>query len=125
MTSWDEGKGDVDYNYEDGRSYISAVSEVIHDESETCAGAAKVGNRRGETRAVARHPALCAFSLLFRFFCTEGAGERTWVLTDASREGKKQQQIWSQQIKSWLTRMMVGYTLIENKKQFKSSPKKM
>lgn len=49
VTSWDEGKGDVDYNYEDGRSYISAVSEVIHDESETCDGAAKVSERQQAT----------------------------------------------------------------------------
>lgn len=32
----------VDTNHEDGRSYISAVSEVIYDSSQTCEGNAKV-----------------------------------------------------------------------------------
>lgn len=42
VTSWDEGKGTVDTNHEDGRSYISALSEVIYDPELTCAGMAEV-----------------------------------------------------------------------------------
>lgn len=42
MISWDEGKGTVDTHHEDGRSYISAVSEVKYDPSLTCEGNAKV-----------------------------------------------------------------------------------
>lgn len=42
VVSWDEGKGMVDTHYEDGRSYISAVSEVIYDPSQMCEGNAKV-----------------------------------------------------------------------------------
>lgn len=42
VVSWDERKGTVDTNHEDGRSYISAVSELIYDTSQTCNGTAKV-----------------------------------------------------------------------------------
>lgn len=42
VVSWDEGKGTVDTNHEDGRSYISAVSELIYDPSQECNGTAKV-----------------------------------------------------------------------------------
>ncbi|CAM9140533.1 unnamed protein product [Laminaria digitata] len=48
VVSWDEGKGTVDTNHEDGRSYISAVSELIYDENQLCNGTAK--ENRGETR---------------------------------------------------------------------------
>eukprot|EP00903_Cladosiphon_okamuranus_P019297 g17738.t1 len=48
VTSWDEGKGTVDSNHEDGRSYISCVSEVIYDPLQTCNGTAK--STRGEAR---------------------------------------------------------------------------
>ncbi|CAM9422628.1 unnamed protein product [Ascophyllum nodosum] len=40
--------GEVDDDYEDGRSYISAISEVITNPSESCVGMAK--NDRGEAR---------------------------------------------------------------------------
>lgn len=42
VVSWDEDRGTVDTNHEDGRSYISALSEVIYDELQTCNGTAKV-----------------------------------------------------------------------------------
>lgn len=42
VVSWDEDKGTVDTNYEDGRSYISCLSEVIYDPYQTCNGTAKV-----------------------------------------------------------------------------------
>jgi poly(beta-D-mannuronate) C5 epimerase len=48
VTSWDPSKGDVDTDWGDGRSYISAISEVVLDASETCEGAAK--NNMGEAR---------------------------------------------------------------------------
>lgn len=41
VVSWDEVKGTVDSNHEDGRSYISALSEV-YDNLQTCNGTAKV-----------------------------------------------------------------------------------
>lgn len=46
--SWDEAAETYDENYEDGRSYISVVSEVIVDDDETCEGRAK--NNMGEAR---------------------------------------------------------------------------
>ena len=48
VTSWDASKGEVDENWGDGRSYISAISEVVLDSSETCQGAAK--NNMGVAR---------------------------------------------------------------------------
>lgn len=42
VVSWNELEGTVDSNHEDGRSYISALSEVIYDGSQTCNGTAKV-----------------------------------------------------------------------------------
>lgn len=48
VTSWDDSKGDVDTNFADGRSYISAISEVVLDAGETCQGSAK--NNMGEAR---------------------------------------------------------------------------
>lgn len=48
VTSWDEDTNSPDMAYGSGRSYISAVSEVITDTSETCAGHAK--NNMGEAR---------------------------------------------------------------------------
>ncbi|CAM9326086.1 unnamed protein product [Ectocarpus sp. 12 AP-2014] len=48
VVSWNEGKGTVDTNHEDGRSYISAVSEVIYDPNQTCNGTAK--SEMGEAR---------------------------------------------------------------------------
>lgn len=48
VTSWDSSKGDVDTEWGDGRSYISAISEVVLDASETCQGSAK--NNMGEAR---------------------------------------------------------------------------
>lgn len=41
VISWNEGSGTVDTNHEDGRSYISAISEVIYA-NQTCEGTAKV-----------------------------------------------------------------------------------
>lgn len=46
--SWNEGKGKVDTDTDDGRSYISVISEVVVDSSEDCTGAAK--NTMGEAR---------------------------------------------------------------------------
>lgn len=48
VVSWDEGKGTVDEDVDDGRSYISVISEVIVDEDEDCDGAAK--KTMGEAR---------------------------------------------------------------------------
>lgn len=48
VTSWDSAAYDVDSNYEDGRAYISAISEVVVDATETCQGVAK--NEMGEAR---------------------------------------------------------------------------
>lgn len=48
VTSWDSSKGDVDTDWSDGRSYLSAISEVVLDASETCIGSAK--NDMGEAR---------------------------------------------------------------------------
>lgn len=48
VTSWDSSKGDVDTDWSDGRSYLSAISEVVLDASETCVGSAK--NDMGEAR---------------------------------------------------------------------------
>lgn len=45
---WDTLNNSVDANEDDGRSYISAVSEVITDANNTCEGAAK--NDMGEAR---------------------------------------------------------------------------
>lgn len=42
VVSWDEGKGTVDTHHEDGRSYISAVSEVLYDAALSCDGEPKV-----------------------------------------------------------------------------------
>lgn len=48
VTSWDLSMDDVDTNWADGRSYLSAISEVVLDPSETCEGVAK--NEMGEAR---------------------------------------------------------------------------
>ena len=48
VTSWDDSTSSVDTNFEDGRSYISCLSEVLVDPSETCTGVAK--NNMGECR---------------------------------------------------------------------------
>ena len=48
VTSWDPSKAEVDSDWADGRSYISAISEVVLDPAETCEGAAK--NNMGEAR---------------------------------------------------------------------------
>ena len=48
VTSWDPSKAEVDSDWSDGRSYISAISEVVLDPAETCEGAAK--NNMGEAR---------------------------------------------------------------------------
>ena len=53
VTSWDSSKNDVDTDWGDGRSYISAISEVVLDASETCEGAAK--NNMGEARMDVEH----------------------------------------------------------------------
>lgn len=48
VTSWDLEVNGVDTNHEDGRAYLSAISEVLVDPSETCQGVAK--NNMGEAR---------------------------------------------------------------------------
>ena len=48
VTSWDPSKASVDEDWGDGRSYISAISEVVLDAAETCQGVAK--NEMGEAR---------------------------------------------------------------------------
>lgn len=48
VTSWDPNKGDVYTDWGDGRSYMSAISEIVTDASEACQGAAK--NQMGEAR---------------------------------------------------------------------------
>lgn len=46
--SWDEDAESYDEDYEDGRSYISVISEIITDEDEDCDGRAK--KTMGEAR---------------------------------------------------------------------------
>ena len=46
--SWDTDNNDVDEDEDDGRSYISAVSEVIVDENESCSERPKTN--MGEAR---------------------------------------------------------------------------
>lgn len=48
ITSWDISKDDFDRNLEDGRSFISAISEVIVNPNETCSGFGK--SQMGESR---------------------------------------------------------------------------
>ena len=48
MFAWDTKNNEVDEDEDDGRSYISAVSEIITDSSETCDGRAK--SNMGEAR---------------------------------------------------------------------------
>ena len=48
MISWDDTTNSPDVDETDGRSYISTISEVIVDASETCEGRAK--NDMGEAR---------------------------------------------------------------------------
>lgn len=48
MFAWDTSTNSVDKNEDDGRSYVSAVSQVITDTSETCDGRAR--NNYGEAR---------------------------------------------------------------------------
>ena len=48
VTSWDSSKNGPDENIEDGRSYLSAISEVITDPKLLCDGQAK--NTMGEAR---------------------------------------------------------------------------
>ena len=48
ITSWDVSKNDVDRNLEDGRSFMSAISEVIVNPNETCSGFGKT--QMGESR---------------------------------------------------------------------------
>ena len=48
MFSWDTDNNAPDEDEDDGRSYISAVSEIITDEDEDCEGRAK--NTMGEAR---------------------------------------------------------------------------
>ncbi len=48
VTSWDPSTSGVDTDWEDGRSYISAISEVLLDSDETCEGVAK--HNMGEAR---------------------------------------------------------------------------
>lgn len=50
MFGWDTVNNDYDMDEEDGRSYISAVSEIIMDPTELCEGHAK--NTMGEARMV-------------------------------------------------------------------------
>ncbi|CAN0526319.1 unnamed protein product, partial [Scytosiphon promiscuus] len=45
---WDTPKNTYDKKHSDGRSYISAISEVIMDSAESCSGKAK--NEMGEAR---------------------------------------------------------------------------
>ena len=46
MFSWDTDNNAPDEDEDDGRSYISAVSEIITDDDEDCEGRAK--NTMGE-----------------------------------------------------------------------------
>ncbi|CAM9470339.1 unnamed protein product, partial [Choristocarpus tenellus] len=48
VTSWDISAGGVDTNYDDGRSYISAITETILDPTLSCDGMAL--NNKGEAR---------------------------------------------------------------------------
>lgn len=47
VTSWDPSKNCVDTNFDDGRSYINAIFEVVVDTTETCKGVVK---NMGEAR---------------------------------------------------------------------------
>lgn len=46
--AWDTTNNSYDYDETDGRSYISAISEIVTDANETCEGNAK--NTMGEAR---------------------------------------------------------------------------
>ena len=48
VSSWDAPNVSVDTNYDDGRAYLSAISEVLVNEKETCKGVAK--ENLGEAR---------------------------------------------------------------------------
>lgn len=48
MFSWDTTTNSPDTNEDDGRSYISAVSEVITNDLETCDG--RANDNMGEAR---------------------------------------------------------------------------
>lgn len=48
VTSWGLQQNSVDLDLTDGRAYLSAISEVLVDEAETCQGVAK--NNKGESR---------------------------------------------------------------------------
>lgn len=50
MFGWDTVNNDYDMDESDGRSYISAVSEIVVDPNEICEGLAK--NTMGEARMV-------------------------------------------------------------------------
>lgn len=51
---WDTVNNDYDMDETDGRSYISAVSEIVIDPEELCEGHAK--NTMGEARMVSCSP---------------------------------------------------------------------
>lgn len=51
--AWDTSKNDVDKTEDGGRSYISAISEVILNKDEDCDGKAK--NMMGEARMDIEH----------------------------------------------------------------------
>lgn len=71
VTSWDTDSGKEQTKYEDGRSFINCVSEVMADD--TCDGAAK--NDMGECRMVGAFLPLLVFfrdgsyGRFWRFFC--------------------------------------------------------
>ena len=48
MFAWDTSKNAPDTKESDGRSYVSAVSEIITDDRQTCSGRAK--KNMGEAR---------------------------------------------------------------------------
>ena len=57
--AWDTFNNSYDMDESDGRSYISAVSEIVTDANQTCVGAAK--NTMGEARMVSHRSLCCRF----------------------------------------------------------------
>lgn len=63
MFGWDTVNNDYDMDETDGRSFISAVSEIVMDPEEICEGNAK--DTMGEARMVRCLHGCCLVSLLF------------------------------------------------------------
>ena len=79
MFGWDTVNNDYDMDETDGRSYISAVSEIVLDPNQLCEGNAK--NTMGEARMVS-YLVLCGI-VLWCGLCRRATGRRLRVLYTA------------------------------------------